>query len=90
MKFLRTLFGPTPTELIDLAILRAAQASAERDAAGRTAIYYVRLLADIDPHTDWWRFAELKERHAEATAEHMELSVLADAATQNVEALLCK
>ena len=82
------MFRMTKQERIDLAITRAAKLQGEADAAMVEANYYEKQIASCDPHVDWWRFAHLKQKRADAQREYNQVAGHAAAAAEYVESLL--
>lgn len=80
-------FRPSRAELIDHVITRAAKLQAERAELLTIAECYGTLLDRCDPHTDWWRFASLKQKHCDACAEYEWIGEFALQALAEVEAL---
>lgn len=81
-------FWMKPHELLDLAILRAARARAQAEEARVMMCAYMRILAAVDPQTDWWRFAELKQKANDASEDYGKLMTRADEAQSAVDALI--
>lgn len=67
---IKRIFGATPEQIMDQAILRAAHLAAETEKSRISMSMYSLLLEDTDPHTDWWRFADLKQKHMDAFTEY--------------------
>ena len=83
-------FWMKPHELLDLAILRAARARANAEEARVMMCAYMRILAAVNPQTDWWRFAELKQKAADASDDYGKLLAKADDAQSTVDALIAE
>jgi hypothetical protein len=81
-------FRATPAEIIDQAIARAAKLQAEKHQLFVTIDYYSTLLDRCDPHTDWWRFADLKQKHHDACVEYEFIRLMAEKAAGDADALV--
>lgn len=88
MNIFRRLFGPSARELLDLAIMRAARAKGELEAAGMRVRFYAVLIADMDPELDWWRYAEVRQKLQDARDDHLALFHMTIKAESEVKALI--
>lgn len=88
MRSIIKFFRSSPDEILDQAIRRAALLHGDAQQAAIAASYYAILLADTDPHIDWWRFADLKQRHVDSITEHVLLTERADKAAGQVRMLI--
>jgi hypothetical protein len=87
MKGLLAIFGRGPTEVLDLAIARAARLRGELEQARFVCEQYANRIQAINPHDDWWTFAHLKQRHVDACEQCAELSALYGRAMVQLSAL---
>jgi hypothetical protein len=90
MSFMRKWFGPSPQEIIHRAVARAALLKGESSESDTRARYYAVLLRQVDPHKDWWRFAELKQCHVNAVEDAVFDAERAEKAQQDVDALIAE
>lgn len=88
-KAVTRFLGPSHFEQIDIAITRAAHLCGLCESLRVTRDFYIDALRDIDPHQDWWRFADLKEKSANANRDYLMALEMADTA-QNQAVQLCK
>ncbi len=90
MSALRRLFAPSPKELIDRAIRRAAIAKADVEESSVRLRYYTVMLAAARPYEDWWRFAEIAECHARAQEDFVFYKQKAERIVAECDALLAE
>ncbi len=90
MKLFKHVFGAKPNEILDQTIARAALLAAEVEEFAVAIGYYETLLAKTDPHTEWWRWAELKQKHHNAINDYQVLTRRANHARAQVDALIAK
>lgn len=85
---LLALFRPSPRELLDIAIMRAARLKGELKEAGTRVHFYAVLVCDMDPEQDWWRYAELRQKLQDAREDHLVLFKRATEAESQVKSLI--
>ena len=73
-------------ERLDKAVRKAAELYGEAVAARIMRDYYRDTAAKIDPHKEWWAFAETKHKEAEHDSDMSALYRDADEAAARVEA----
>lgn len=88
MNLFRRVFGPSARELLDLTIKRAARLKGELEEAGTRVHFYAVLVCDMDPESDWWRYAELRQKLEDARNDHLDLFKHALEAESQVKSLI--
>lgn len=85
---LQAWLRPDPQTIINTAITRAAQLCGELEEARTRAEYYRVLLVNCDPHQEWWRFANLKQRQHDAHEDIKDIGEHYMRACVDVESLI--
>ncbi len=82
MKIFQRFFGPSHAELIDRRINRATELCGDAEVKRVEADFYTGIVLTIDPHTDWWTFANRKQKQIDAQHEYLVLVKKAESAKQ--------
>ena len=73
------------TDKLDLALQRYAEFLGEAEAHRVLADHYTTAVLDVDPNTNWWRFAELKQKQHEHQTSHTPYMQRAEQARETME-----
>ena len=84
----RKIFGPDRQAILNAAIARAAQLAGEMEEAAYRRDSYAELVARVNPHEDWWLFAQRRQRLQDAREDHLDLQVAYERACKDVDALI--
>ena len=87
-KSLRQMVVGSDLEILDRAIDRVAHIKADAERHRIKMNYYTTLLSDVDPHTDWWTFASMKDRQLANQQEYDHESIRADRALERLAVIL--
>jgi hypothetical protein len=82
------LVRPKRKDVLKAAITRASDLAAAVEEQCQRARYYGALVANTDPHTQWWEFAGWKQDWCEACEEHQQLEARYNKACADVDALM--
>lgn len=82
------MFRANRNELLDIAVTRMSRLDGIAQEFETLSTECANLLQKVDHNTDWWRWAELKQRQADALDEWAVANVRYKKARSQYEALL--
>ena len=87
-KSLKQMVVGSDLEILDRAIDRVAHIKADAERHRIKVEYYTTLLFAVNPHTEWWTFATMKDKQLENQQEYDHESIRADRALERLAVIL--
>jgi hypothetical protein len=85
-QWIRDYLAGRSFERVESAIKHQAKMASEAEYHRQMGDWYTRQVDGIDPHTDWWHFAAMKQKEHDHLMEHHVYRQRADEAEQAANA----